>query len=88
MNVLDFTKENYRKMDETNTAKVVSMVLLGAISVLLGFLPYIVGPRLINNQKGWKKTLTSAMLVFGGGVLFATSMIHMFPEVSLKSQCI
>ena len=71
-------------MEEAKTAKIISMVLLGVFSILLGFLPYIVGPRLVKNRKGWKQTLTSVMLCFGGGVLFATSLIHMFPEVSLN----
>ena len=69
---------------DAKAVKIISMVLLGVFSILLGFLPFVIGPRLIRNRKGWKQTLTSAMLVFGGGVLFATSLIHMFPEVSLN----
>ena len=69
---------------DAKIVKIISMVLLGVISILLGFLPFVIGPRLIQRPKGWKQALTSAMLVFGGGVLFATSLIHMFPEVSVN----
>ena len=32
-------------------------------------------------EKRWKRVVTSVLLCFGGGVLFATSLIHMLPEV-------
>ena len=67
-------------MDIT-TAKILSMVLLGGVSLILGFLPLKIGAYFLQDNKGWKRTLTSILLCFGGGVLLATSMIHMLPEV-------
>ena len=67
-------------MDIT-TAKILSMVLLGGVSLILGFLPLKIGAYFLQDNKGWKRTLTSVLLCFGGGVLLATSMIHMLPEV-------
>jgi len=33
-----------------------------------------------------KKIITSILLCFGGGVLLATSIIHILPEVIVKKQ--
>ena len=63
------------------TAKILSMVLLGGVSLILGFLPLKIGVYFLQDNKGWKRTLTSVLLCFGGGVLFETSIIHMLPEV-------
>ena len=62
--------------------KYLAMVLLGGISLILGFIPLKIGKYFVNDDKVWKRTLTSVLLCFGGGVLFATAMIHMIPEVS------
>ena len=59
------------------------MVLLGGISLILGYLPIKIGAYFLRDDRGWKRTVTSVLLCFGGGVLFATSMIHMLPEVSI-----
>ncbi len=68
-------------MDATG-AKVLAMVLLGVVSLCLGFLPIKLGRFFMDsNENPWKKTLTSLLLCFGGGVLFATGFIHMLPEV-------
>jgi len=68
-------------MDVT-TSKVAAMLLLGGISTLLGFIPMRLG-NLFKNVDGSPKhgTLFSSLLCFGGGVLLATSMLHMLPEV-------
>ena len=66
---------------QVDTAKYLSMVLLGGVSLLLGFLPYKIGTYFIHDDKKWKRTLTSVLLCFGGGVLFATSFVHILPEV-------
>ena len=70
-------------MDSLTAAKIWSMVLLGGVSLILGFLPLKIGAYFLRDDKGWKRTLTSVLLCFGGGVLFATSMIHMLPEVNI-----
>ena len=61
--------------------KYLAMVLLGGISLILGFIPLKIGKYFVNDDKVWKRTVTSVLLCFGGGVLFATAMIHMIPEV-------
>lgn len=67
---------------EVEIAKIITMLLLGLVSIFLGFLPVKIGKYFISeNEHHWKGTLTSVLLCFGGGVLFATSMIHMLPEV-------
>ena len=68
-------------MNETTSAKLATMFLLAGVSLILGFLPLKIGPYFINDEKTWKRTLTSVLLCFGGGVLFATSFTHMLPEV-------
>ena len=68
---------------DLNGSKYLAMFLLGGVSLLLGFLPVKLGKYFFDEEKQWKKTVTSALLCFGGGVLFATSFIHMLPEVFL-----
>ena len=69
-------------MDVT-TSKIAAMLLLGGISSLLGFIPMRLG-NLFKNVDGNPKhaPLFSSLLCFGGGVLLATSMLHMLPEVN------
>ena len=62
-------------------AKILAMFLLGTISLFLGFIPLKIGRYFVSEEKLWKRTITSALLCFGGGVLFATSFVHMLPEV-------
>ena len=64
--------------------KLITMTLLAVVSLILGFLPLKIGKYFFNDDKIWKRTFTSVLLCFGGGVLFATSFIHMLPEVSFK----
>ena len=66
------------------TTKLITMTLLAVVSLILGFLPLKIGTYFFNDDKIWKRTFTSVLLCFGGGVLFATSFIHMLPEVSLQ----
>ena len=49
--------------------------------MFLGVLPLRFGAYFIKGDRGWKNVVTSILLCFGGGVLFATAMIHMLPEV-------
>ena len=69
---------------ELEGSKYLAMFLLGAVSLFLGFIPLKIGKHFVSDDKEWKRTLTSVLLCFGGGVLFATSMIHMLPEVRLE----
>lgn len=71
-------------MMDLNGTKYLAMFLLGGVSLFLGFIPLKIGKHFVSDDKEWKRTLTSVLLCFGGGVLFATSMIHMLPEVRLK----
>ena len=68
-------------MNDVQKAKVWTMVLLGLISMFLGILPLRLGAYFTKGDRGWKNVVTSILLCFGGGVLFATAMIHMLPEV-------
>lgn len=50
--------------------------------MILGFIPMKLG-NWFKNQDGSPRhrTILSSMLCYGGGVLFATTLIHMLPEV-------
>jgi len=68
------------------TVKVIALSLLGGISLILGFLPLKLGSLIDTSdfeggRNFWKRTITSVLLCFGGGVLLATSFVHMLPEV-------
>ena len=73
------------------TVKLVALSLLGGVSLALGYLPLKfsslvdLSTDLRSGEKSsWKKTITSLLLCFGGGVLMATSFVHMLPEVTNK----
>ena len=67
-------------MDVEGT-KYLTMFLLGIVPLILGFLPLKVGKQFYNNDKPWKRTFTSVLLCYGGGLLLATASIHILPEV-------
>ena len=67
-------------MDVDGT-KYLTMFLLGIVPLILGFLPLKVGKQFYNNDKPWKRTFTSVLLCYGGGLLLATASIHILPEV-------
>ncbi|KAH9636593.1 hypothetical protein HF086_003411 [Spodoptera exigua] len=68
------------------TAKIITMVCLFGISMITGCLPL-----LISLKWDWFKTgdanlrnsnqLVMGLLAFGGGILFATTFMHLLPEV-------
>ena len=64
-------------------SKILVMFLLGGISMFLGFIPLKLG-NWFKNQDGSPRhgTIFSSLLCYGGGVLLATSLIHMLPEVN------
>lgn len=67
--------------------KIVSMVLLGSLSIVLGMIPIAIVKRLRWGSSGgqamsWStQALISGLLCFGGGVLMGTGLVHMLPEV-------
>ena len=69
-------------MDDVLTSKILSLVLLGGVSIILGFIPMKLG-KLFKGSDGNPRhgTILSSLLCFGGGVLLATSLLHMLPEV-------
>ena len=69
---------------DVEVAKYLAMVLTGGVSLFLGLLPLCLGKYFVFSDEMWKRTLTSALLCFGGGVLFATAMVHLLPEVILN----
>ena len=68
------------------TAKIVAMIVLGAGSMLSGLAPMALKCCcLASSAKNRRKsayTLLSALSCFGGGVILATSLTHMLPEVN------
>ncbi|XP_043799448.1 zinc transporter ZIP3-like [Apis laboriosa] len=58
-------------------AKFVSMIIIGIGSFVVGVAPACFVSRIRYLQQ---KLLLSCILCFGGGVLFATSILHMLPE--------
>ena len=73
-------------LKDVQEVKLRAMVLLGSISMILGMLPLKLGPKYFKTgtKSGWRNVVTSLLLCFGGGVLLATSLIHMLPEVKLR----
>ena len=64
------------------TTKIVTMSILGLVSLLVGFIPMLVAKK-INLEKGSRGALVvSCLSCFGGGVILTTALTHMLPEVS------
>ena len=78
-----------KMLNDVQEVKIWAMVLLGSISMILGMLPLKLGPKYFKTgtKACWRKVVTSLLLCFGGGVLLATSLIHMLPEVKLWYFC-
>lgn len=66
-------------LDRTR-ANILSMFFLGGGSFLFGVLPTCISIR--NRRR--HPLLISALLCFGAGVLLATAIVHMLPDVSFK----
>ena len=66
-------------------SKVIAMILSGGIPIILSLLPLFFKNQLVPATRdaaaGWRAALTSILLCYGAGVLLATSMVHMLPEV-------
>jgi len=68
------------------TTKIVTMSILGLVSLLVGFIPMLVAKK-INLEKGSRGALVvSCLSCFGGGVILTTALTHMLPEVNLFLQ--
>ncbi|KAH8358510.1 hypothetical protein KR093_000485, partial [Drosophila rubida] len=63
--------------DRGDMEKVLAMVVLGIGSLLSGMLPAIISER---NRQRFPLT-TSLLLCFGAGILLATALVHILPEV-------
>ena len=67
-------------------AKILSMCLLGLVSIGLGMLPMAIISKLNWDSTGEGTTLImqsllSALLCFGGGVLMGVGFLHMLPDI-------
>ncbi len=67
--------------------KVIAMALTGLVPIILSVLPLIYRAKFVpKNQDistGWRAALTSVLLCFGAGILLATALVHMLPEVHI-----
>ncbi|TRY69311.1 hypothetical protein TCAL_09730 [Tigriopus californicus] len=66
------------------TAKVVSMCVLGGVSLIVGILPIKLSQYFDWKSERSKKSnfLLSALSCFGAGVILTTCLTHMLPEVN------
>ena len=73
-------------------AKLLSMTILGIVSIIFGLLPIFVKSFCLstttNNNNNTGKTKKSSLFIsaitcLGGGVILTTSLTHMLPEVNL-----
>lgn len=71
---------------EALTAKIITMVCLFAISMVVGCMPLVISLKFdwfkpSDSNLRSSNQLVMGMLAFGGGVLFATTFMHLLPEV-------
>ena len=71
---------------DTTWNKILAMCLLGGVSIVLGFIPLKLG-QLFKGSDGSPRhgMVFSSLLCFGGGVLLATTLLHLLPEVKLST---
>ena len=68
------------------TTKIVTMSILGLVSLIVGFIPMIVAKK-VNLERGSRgATVVSCLSCFGGGVILTTALTHMLPEVIFKDK--
>ncbi len=73
-------------MEPTDLAKTISMVLLSVVTLILGLIPIPIANYLNwrkggNEMSSFAKNVLSGLLCFGAGVLMATAIVHLLPEV-------
>lgn len=59
-------------------AKFVAILVLGLGSLLMGMLPAAINTHGLRRHQ----VVQTVLLCFGAGILLATSLVHMLPEVS------
>jgi zinc transporter 1/2/3 len=59
-------------------AKIIAMLTLGFGSLIVGMIPAAFANFSLRNNK----LLLTFLLCFGAGILLATSLVHILPEVS------
>lgn len=79
MSSADTNAANWQADDRGDMEKVLAMLVLGLGSLLSGMLPAIISER---NRQRFPLT-TSLLLCFGAGILLATALVHILPEVNL-----
>ncbi|XP_075983288.1 zinc transporter ZIP1-like [Anticarsia gemmatalis] len=83
---MSLIREDDAAMSDALTAKIITMVSLFAISMVVGCLPLVISLKFDwfkssdGNMRNSNKVVVG-MLAFGGGVLFATTFMHLLPEV-------
>ncbi|KAJ8713983.1 hypothetical protein PYW08_007603 [Mythimna loreyi] len=73
-------------MEEALRAKIITMVCLFAISMVTGCLPLLISLKFdwfkpTDGNLRTSNRLVMGLLAFGGGILFATTFMHLLPEV-------
>ena len=73
-------------MDPVDAAKVVSMAVLSLLPIILGIIPISIARKMklttnIDEMSKTSRSVTSALACFGGGVLMATALVHLLPEI-------
>lgn len=68
------------------TTKIVTMTILGGVSLLVGFIPILVAKKVTLSPGSRGGLLVSCLNCFGGGVILTTALTHMLPEVNLFLQ--
>jgi solute carrier family 39 (zinc transporter), member 1/2/3 len=66
--------DNYLQKD---VAKILAMITLGVGSFVVGILPAFI----TENQRRRFPLVISILMCFGAGVLLATALVHILPEV-------
>ncbi|XP_063538982.1 zinc transporter ZIP1-like [Cydia strobilella] len=79
-------------MDGVLRAKIITMVTLFCVSMLFGCLPMLISLKFdwftksTGSDVRTSNQFVMGLLAFGGGVLFATTFMHLLPEVDLNIQ--
>lgn len=79
-------------LDAVLRAKIITMVTLFVVSMIFGCLPMLLSLKFDWFTKNTGSDMRSSnqfvlgLLAFGGGVLFATTFMHLLPEVDLNVQ--
>ncbi|CAG4953677.1 unnamed protein product [Parnassius apollo] len=84
---MDIEKSDNSIPEEALRAKIITMVTLFSVSMVVGCVPILISMKFnwFANSAGSNmrssNQLVIGLLAFGGGVLFATTFLHLLPEV-------